>query len=526
MESVRLYLGKCENILKQFESDSIDSMVTDPPAGINFMNKNWDKDHGGRDRWIEYMTGIFEQCLRILKPGAHALVWALPRTSHWTATALEDAGFEIRDIINHIFGSGFPKSLDISKAIDKMQKAQRPIIGISSGPNNSQYEGERYTEKRQTKFGVVQDQPKATSSVTNEAKQWDGWGTALKPACEHWILCRKPIAEKNIAENVLKWRCGGLNIDGCRVFTNEIKENNSDYSDRGFWNNAKPNGERRWNGNGTNNFQGRFPSNVIHDGSEEVLAGFPNTNGDSLNRKPRGNIATNGITCFGTSKNNKPNRIDSGSAARFFYNTGVKEDDIEWIGDGTYVGLCEECDLWTLIELDNPVCAKCGKPVIEIKEQIFPRPKESLQLENFSRMFYCAKASKRDRDEGLDDFFWYKTNQNSKWQRISKKEYFRLKDENDVAEKDGEKPKHIINTGSVHETVKATPLMQYLCRLITPPGGTVVDPFMGSGSTGKAAILEGFGFYGIENEKDYFDMAEARIYFTKNKKDNQYKLAI
>jgi len=132
---MKLINDKCENVLCQLEENSIDAMVTDPPAAIGFMGKKWDSDMGGRDNWIQYMTGIFEQCLRVLKPGAHALVWGLPRTSHWTATALEDAGFEIRDIVNHIFGSGFPKSLSIGKAVDKLQGNERTLLKVRTDGN-------------------------------------------------------------------------------------------------------------------------------------------------------------------------------------------------------------------------------------------------------------------------------------------------------------------------------------------------------------------------------------------------------
>ena len=169
----KIECSDCLDWLKTIHDGSVDSCVTDPPAGISFMGKKWDHDKGGRDKWIDWFQSVMSEVHRVLKPGGHAVVWALPRTSHWTATGIENAGFEIRDVINHIFGSGFPKSHNVSKAIDK------------------------------------------TAGV-NEAKQWDGWGTALKPAHENWILARKPF-KGTVAANVLEHGTGAINIDESRI---------------------------------------------------------------------------------------------------------------------------------------------------------------------------------------------------------------------------------------------------------------------------------------------------------------------
>ena len=190
-----LYNGDCLDYLKTHPDNMFDSIVTDPPAGIAFMGKDWDKDKGGRDAWIAWMTEIAEECLRVLKPGAHALVWALPRTSHWTATAWEDAGFEVRDRVSHLFGSGFPKSHNISKAIDKMAGAEREVIGI-----NQNVKGRTIREIETLNVGAgAGNDTSITAPATPEAQQWDGWGTALKPCMEDWWLLRKPIEEKTVA---------------------------------------------------------------------------------------------------------------------------------------------------------------------------------------------------------------------------------------------------------------------------------------------------------------------------------------
>jgi site-specific DNA-methyltransferase (adenine-specific) len=181
------------------------------------MGKDWDKDKGGRGAWIDWMSQIAAECLRVLKPGAHALVWAIPRTSHWTATAWEDAGFEVRDRIAHIFGSGFPKSLDVSKAIDKMHGAERKSVGVNQYASRRTGAGKMGTfENRGAGLGGAESSI-ITAPATEAAKQWEGWGTALKPAVEDWWLLRKPISESSIAANVLRWGTGGVNVDGCRV---------------------------------------------------------------------------------------------------------------------------------------------------------------------------------------------------------------------------------------------------------------------------------------------------------------------
>jgi site-specific DNA-methyltransferase (adenine-specific) len=353
--------GDCLEVLKTLPDNSVDAVVTDPPAGIAFMGKSWDKDKGGRNQWIAWMSEVAAECLRVIKPGGHALVWAIPRTSHWTGTAWEDAGWDCRDKIFHCFGSGFPKSLDVSKAIDRAAGAEREVVGKRWEQNrkpNTKEHG-RYGE-----YGP--DDGLLTAPATPSAKQWEGWGTALKPAVEEWWLFRKPLAEKTVAANVLEHGTGALNIDGCRVKYASHQDKKTS-ARNGEYGESKPScflGNKQIM-HGKQNSQGRFPAHLIHDGSEEVLACFPDI---------------------------------SGSAARFFY---------------------------------------------------------------------CAKASKRDRDEGLDR--------------------------------------------NHHPTVKPTELMRYLCRLITPPGGTILDPFCGSGSTGKGAILEDFNFIGIEQDAEYVEIAKARI---------------
>jgi site-specific DNA-methyltransferase (adenine-specific) len=384
-------LGDCRDRLKELPDDSIDSIVTDPPYELGFMGKSWDASG------VAYDVTVWQECLRVLKPGGHLLAFSGSRTYHRMAVAIEDAGFQIRDQIMWVYGSGFPKSLNISIAIDK----QAGVMGhrgkrVSVAGNRNQ-NGE--------------DLPNAQSMphhepITPEAKGWEGWGTALKPAHEPIVLARKPLVG-TVAENVLRFGVGGLNIDGCRVATDEkfVDLPNRAWVNADGLSYAESNHNHRDGSNAVaveklNNL-GRWPANLIHDGSDEALELFPET-------------------------------ASTGNGSRQGFRRGG--------GDGVSVGL------------SGKKYAADGYA----------------DGSSAARFFYCAKANKKDRNEGLD---------------------------------------HLNH----HPTVKPTELMRYLCRLITPPNGVILDPFTGSGSTGKAAILEGFKFVGVEQSVEYVAIAEARI---------------
>jgi site-specific DNA-methyltransferase (adenine-specific) len=374
LEKARVLHGDCLDVLKTLADNSVDSIVTDPPYGLSFMGKKWDYDVPSVEIWAE--------CLRVLKPGGYLLAFAGTRTQHRMAVRIEDAGFEIRDMIAWVYGSGFPKSHDVSKAIDKAAGAVGKIIGertfgkTSTGQNNGW----------NTNHVAATGRQDIRAPATESARKWQGWGTALKPALEPITVARKPLIG-TVAENVLAHGTGGMNVDGCRVGTETITQHgrvdseNIAMSGRNY---AEAAG-RAW--------EGRWPANLIHDGSEDVLA----------------------LT---------------GDAARFFY---------------------------------------------------------------------CAKTSKKDRDEGLDGF--------DVKQSIGGGG---TNDPNgdDVCGKYGSVKSEARN---YHPTVKPTDLMRYLCRLVTQPGGIVLDPFTGSGSTGKAAVIEGLQFIGIEREAEYVEIARARI---------------
>jgi hypothetical protein len=301
--------------LKKIPDNSIDSIVTDPPAGISFMGRGWDTDKGGRDHWIAWMQEVATECKRVLKPGGHAFVWAIPRTSHWTATAWENAGFEIRDVVAHIFGSGFPKSLNIGKAVDKLQGNEREVLGEKETKDFSHHKGSMMGKE------TTPDDKTQTTTITETkgTSEWEGWGTALKPAREDWLLMRKPIESKTVAENCLKWGTGGINIDESRVeTTEELNYGTGKKSNVGFKTSPQNNDRPIYDG------QGRFPANLIHDNSEEVRECFPETkSGGGLTKRK------NEDAMFDFGQGYEREEIsDSGNASRFF--KSIKKDSHDY----------------------------------------------------------------------------------------------------------------------------------------------------------------------------------------------------
>lgn len=423
-----ILIGNSEEVLKTLEDNSVDSIVTDPPYGLSFMGKKWDYDVPSQEIWAE--------CLRVLKPGGYLLSFAGTRTQHRMAVRIEDAGFEIRDMIAWVYGSGFPKSRNIGKDMEKKavggiknlkQIGTKQGIKVETGTQGFSYSKEYVAGKS---MGGRQISGKIPVYEINN--DWGGWGTALKPALEPITVARKPISEKNIAENVLKWGTGGINIDGTRVGSDTIKtsggrlpEEQEDKKKQGVMGRLKS--IEPLNTTHT----GRFPANLIHDGSDEVVGLFPDSksgNGKASTYEKEGGQWGNGKQIrnadFG----------DSGSASRFFY---------------------------------------------------------------------CAKASKSERNAGLDGF-----ENNKPMYESHRPNYKNTKGIETPYAGAG-------RTGNAnqnnHPTVKPVALMRYLVKLVTPVNGTVLDPFNGSGTTGIAAKLENFDYIGIELEEEYVKISEARI---------------
>lgn len=418
--TVQLYLGDCLDVMAEMDADSVDSIVTDPPYGLSFMGKEWDHGVPGIPFWTE--------ALRVAKPGAHLLAFGGTRTHHRLACAIEDAGWEIRDTVMWVYGSGFPKSMDVSKAIDKAAGAKREVVGPNRyAANHPNPRGKAVGQNYGTDMNPTRP---ITAPATPDAAKWQGWGTALKPAWEPVIVARKPLIG-TVAANVLEYGTGAMNIDGCRVGTESVLVNR--YKDRNYqWGVGTRGDGAPYEGQ---THVGRWPANLIHDGSDEVTELFPQAGGGKFvaaGAVPRtaSKFPTekgwNGNSLDPSATQSPNNYGDSGSAARFFY---------------------------------------------------------------------CAKASKSDRDEGLEEM----EERGTAFNDIGFDETKRNR-----------QPRN--NTArNFHPTVKPTALMRYLVRLVTPPGGIVLDPFMGSGSTGKAAALEGFSFVGIELDAEYLEIARRRI---------------
>lgn len=424
---VTLYCGDSLEVLPALVGrHDVASVVTDPPYGLGahpdprellrcwwegrpyaakgagFMGKEWDAFVPGPEIWRPVMD--------LLPPGGHMLAAFGTRTYDLGTLAVRLADAEIRDLIAWVYGSGFPKSLDVSKAIDKAAGAEREVVGTEKRQRGG---SDDPTQSGGRNYRLAGGEIDITAPATDAARQWDGWGTALKPAIEPWVLARKPLAG-TVAANILAHGVGALNIDACRV-----RDGTETGGERPAY---TPNMGNAVYGTATHggaheNTSGRWPANVIHDGSDEVLAGFPETGGGDKRGKGAGSRPGG----FG----------DVGAAA----------------------GSPEHC---------GPTYADTGSA---------------------ARFFYCAKASKRDRDEGMGDAPGVTTD-DGRGETLRKNH---------------------------HPTVKPEALMAYLCRLITPPGGTVLDPFMGSGSTGKAAVRAGFGFVGIERDPAYFEIAVRRV---------------
>ncbi|MFH0806050.1 MAG: site-specific DNA-methyltransferase [Patescibacteria group bacterium] len=322
-KNIQLFLGDNQKILKQIPDNSIDSFVSDPPYELGFMGKIWD------NTGIAYNISLWKEVLRVLKPGGHLLSFGGSRTYHRMACAIEDAGFEIRDQIMWVYGSGFPKSLNIGKAVDKAQGKEREVVGEKQHAKKD-FKDNLYAQAEANKnnervFGYGKE------ILTKGNSDWEGWGTTLKPAHEPIVVARKPLSEKTVVENVLKWGVGGINIDDCRIpysknnppipqlaqGKTEIKTDKKMYGRNSF-------NESKTKSIIGGDLSGRFPANLIHDGSEEVLKIFPNSKAGK--NKGEGS-KSGGIWSKSTGKPAGQEYGDNGSAARFFYCAKVSKSE-------------------------------------------------------------------------------------------------------------------------------------------------------------------------------------------------------
>lgn len=464
-DKYKIITGNCLDKLKELEDNSIDAIVTDPPYELGFMGKKWDNSG------IAYNVELWKECLRVLKHGGHLLSFGGTRTYHRMTCAIEDAGFEIRDCVFWCYGSGFPKSLNIGKAYHKLKGNEREVI--------NQEQKAQPTFHSSNVGGTIQriDNIK----ITKGTSEWEGWGTALKPAVEPICMARKPLKEKTIVENVIKWGVGGINIDESRVgfvsqedeFESKNKNQHSKYPNS-IMRNPASNGIYHEDKREPVDYtaQGRFPANLIWThhpdckcvGVKEVSS---NAHYPEMNVTGYGKNFGGKTEYVAEGERPKSEMVESwecveGCPSKEFDKAGFTKtkanDNYKWnnincenantfIGRGVYTPRNDE-----------------GTPARFFKS--FSYEQEDL---DYAPFYYCAKASKSERNEGLGE----------------------LK--------------------CIHPTVKPIKLMEYLIKMVTPKGGIVLDPFMGSGTTGCACVKNNYKFIGIEMTEEYIPIAEARI---------------
>ena len=491
----KLLIGNCLDTLKTLPDNSIDSVVTDPPYELGFMGKSWD------NTGIAFNVAVWQECMRVLKPGGHLLAFSSSRTYHRMAVAIEDAGFEIRDQIMWIYGSGFPKSYNVAKGIEGLL-----TNGSASWNKWHELNGELGEANGQganglTKLNASQgNRPEQYAShgslqldpTTKQAKHWQGWGTALKPAHEPIVVARKPISEKTVAANVLTYGTGAINIDASRVGYESTPNPASNPLYRSTNGYKLPEGGELSEGavtwtSGKNevNVSGRFPANIILSHNPDCQLTGTVTDDITLNGQGNDKLF------YGNFKGGQDQSPKSATSEIYNCTEGCpflefpnsKSSDNKWEGDN-----------------NANIYGKYSKGI---------RQSTYSDEGTAARFFYCAKASKSERNAGLDNLEKKPGGSNAKGYT------------EDVAKgNDRNKP-----TANFHPTVKPLTLMRYLIKLVTPPNGIVLDPFLGSGTTAVAAILEDFDWKGCEMTEDYVDIIKGRIkWAVKEKKKEQPKL--
>jgi len=547
-EGITLYNEDCRTAIKKLADNSIDSVVTDPPyalvsivkrfgkegsapaksdgatgiyarASAGFMGKQWDTGE------VAFDPEFWTEVLRVLKPGGHVLAFGGTRSYHRLVCAIEDAGFEIRDQIGWLYGTGFPKSLDVSKAIDKAEGHWRGRAGeIIKRTVGQVAKGTEYVRAEKG------------DPITPQAQQWQGWGTALKPAWEPICLARKPLIG-TVVENVLTYGTGAINIDGCRVPAEKLTGWGGAGAGGNTWNDDNcglgKSGDAR-------PVMGRHPANIIHDGSDEVIAAFPET-------RARGNVTAKtqvrdkntAVPYASGTRFEYGNPGDAGSAARFFYSAKASKSDrdeglddlvsievSEWENEDRKVTLLAEMVASQLrvifasgttdVHAWNTMLSGNRPTALSLQDLTYITKTESKQTTVLKTLNFF-----RNLDTSGNTQAAYKLTENgashagsaegSSQKLVITNEKMALVLGVDPAASRMPLKISVSEGRSTHPTVKPTDLMAYLCRLVTPPGGVVLDPFMGSGSTGKAALREGFRFVGIEREAEYFEIAKRRV---------------
>lgn len=519
MNKIELICGNNIEVLKNYPDNHFDSVVTDPPYGLGEepdtteMLKAW-IDHGylevkgkgfmGKE-WDAFVPQplFWKEVFRVLKPGGHVVAFYGTRTYDWGVMAMRLAGFEIRDCIQWIYGSGFPKSHNISKAIDAQAGAERTeVVGKgTAGKGFNKVKGFGVNTTQSDQYTTEWD---ITAPATQEAKNWNGWGSALKPANEPIVLARKPLEKGlSIADNVLKWGTGGVNIDGCRVSTSDDLAKNYSSVRKGDHTMGERVGafgfrkEKDSFADATESTAlGRFPANVI-------LTHHPDCKCVGL-KKVKGSSCSPDDIGKGT-ENTPNNGILGKGKGGIITSSYTDENGEETVEDWECVDGCpvkmldEQSGLTRSGKVKSDKDAYSGQSVTGFIRGVSNQNNQYGDSGGASRFFYVAKASRTERNWGLDEF------EDKKMSRSV------------GAQNDNDYPKEQIGLNktnivkNTHPTIKPVQLMRYLVRMITPPGGICLDPFNGSGTTGIACKLEGFDYLGIDREQEYIDISRGRI---------------
>ena len=537
-----IYTGDCLEVLAGLPENSVDTCITDPPYELGFMGKKWDSSG------IAFQPETWQAVYRVLKPGAIMLAFGGTRTYHRMVCAIEDAGFEIRDTIAWVYGSGFPKSYDISKGIDKQAGATGEVIGKEMVDIGMQ-SGNMHAGRK----SVIVERD-ITAPSTPEARLWHGWGTALKPAFEPIVVAMKPI-DGTFVNNALTWGVAGLWIDGGRVgFQDDADYQESTQKNRhgDFNSNGGIRVPTKGIYHGDNrppvNYEpskGRFPANLIHSGEDEVVGLFPQTKSGNLNHGHKRGDGTGNSFMGGGGVVQGNYGGDSGSAARFFYcakssrrernngldgyltvkynndksnNGGLSWKDVSTVAVQLLRKVMSDTEAlsFNIGESGESITGQCLKDSLSTILTVISKTIESkilhsltLSLTNeYTAGANCETANGGSPAESVESLRkWILTTTNGSMElargasNVALQMLLRTKNADAWSQ-----------ATNFHSTVKPIELMRYLVRLTkTPTGGVVLDPFMGSGTTGIACVLEGREFIGIEREAEYVEIAEKRI---------------